>query len=198
MKSDDKVWKSSALALYASGSTVAHTVHSIRVKYALPYRTVLQFLRSANVIRTHAEQQRRKRWQLTCVTCQRGFSGRTPNVLMCDECYDDPTPGVTSKKLQKYAKWRKERHMIKQFGLDNQKLAQLLQDQDNMCGLCNCDLTQTDVTTRQSDACLDHDHATGKARGFLCNRCNLTLGAIEASGGTNWLNRAEQWLKRGT
>jgi len=37
---------------------------------------------------------------------------------------------------------------------------------------------------------IDHDHATGKARGLLCGPCNATLGWIERHG------IDEAWLKR--
>jgi hypothetical protein len=42
--------------------------------------------------------------------------------------------------------------------------------------------------------CLDHDHETGKFRGWLCDRCNVSLGAL----GDNeaGLQRALQYLHR--
>jgi hypothetical protein len=41
---------------------------------------------------------------------------------------------------------------------------------------------------------LDHCHATGKFRGWLCNRCNLGIGALGDS--TAAIERALAYLKR--
>jgi len=54
-----------------------------------------------------------------------------------------------------------------------------LNQQGNRCAVC--DLTFDD-TRRESTPCLDHDHKTGKPRGFVCHRCNLLLGVLEKLG----------------
>jgi hypothetical protein len=41
---------------------------------------------------------------------------------------------------------------------------------------------------------LDHCHTTGKFRGWLCNRCNMGIGALGDS--TEGLQRAIEYLKR--
>ena len=40
--------------------------------------------------------------------------------------------------------------------------------------------------------CLDHDHATNKFRGWLCRRCNLTLGLVKDS--KELLNKMVEYL----
>lgn len=45
----------------------------------------------------------------------------------------------------------------------------LYDEQLGRCAVCHC--TLADVKT-----CVDHDHATGKVRGLLCNVCNQGLG----------------------
>jgi hypothetical protein len=57
--------------------------------------------------------------------------------------------------------------------------------------------------TRPFDACeicesvtnldCDHDHETGKVRGWLCRRCNIALGYVEQPG---WLDRATAYITR--
>jgi len=39
-----------------------------------------------------------------------------------------------------------------------------------------CELCKEDAVTK-----FDHDHATGKFRGWLCDRCNRTLGQVKDS-----------------
>lgn len=45
-------------------------------------------------------------------------------------------------------------------------------DQDNKCGCCGA----TFASTRRTH--MDHDHATGKLRSFLCHSCNLGIGGM--------------------
>lgn len=185
MKSDE--WKKEAISLYESGLTVAETVLKLKQRFGVSKAKVVTFLRQSNVIRTHAEQQRLKRWNLKCRTCEKQFLGRTPTVSMCDTCFGDSTPGVTSKKLQAYAKARKDKLLLAQFGLDINQRNELLMSQNNKCGLCEKHLNVP---------CLDHSHISGNVRGYLCHKCNLLLGQIENSGCKRWLENAKQWLGR--
>lgn len=38
---------------------------------------------------------------------------------------------------------------------------------------------QCEVCGAIGTICFDHDHATGKFRGWICNRCNLVLGLVK-------------------
>ncbi len=185
MKSE--IWQKEAISLYVSGLTVAQTVLKLKKQYDVSQKRIVTFLRQANVIRSHAEQQRLKRWNLKCSLCTHQFLGRTPNVIICDNCFGDSTPGVTAKKLQVYAKVRKDQLLLTQYGLDKMQRDELLKSQENKCGLCEIDL---------KSPCLDHSHVSGNVRGYLCHKCNLLLGQIENSGCKRWLENAKQWLKR--
>lgn len=52
--------------------------------------------------------------------------------------------------------------------------AALLAEQDGTCVICQ-ELTLGD------DACLDHDHETGRPRGVLCRLCNSAFGFSKES-----------------
>ncbi len=54
-----------------------------------------------------------------------------------------------------------------------------------------CERTITIQTTR--DVNLDHDHKTGKIRGYICNRCNTGLGNFDDN--ITILKRAIEWIK---
>jgi hypothetical protein len=55
----------------------------------------------------------------------------------------------------------------RRYGLSLQDYRAILARQGSACAIC-----------KRSDRplCLDHCHATGKVRGFLCRTCNLGLG----------------------
>ena len=47
---------------------------------------------------------------------------------------------------------------------------------------------------RNNQWCLDHDHDTGEARGWLCNKCNSALGWFDDN--IDFLKRAVQYLEK--
>jgi hypothetical protein len=57
------------------------------------------------------------------------------------------------------------------------------------CGICG----REPSATRRLDR--DHDHATGAARGLLCNRCNRALPSWVTE---DWLLLAAAYLRRGS
>jgi hypothetical protein len=49
-----------------------------------------------------------------------------------------------------------------------------------------------EICARPAKLYLDHDHATGQVRGWLCNGCNLKLGQLEPG----WLAKARLYLEK--
>lgn len=72
--------------------------------------------------------------------------------------------------LSRECDWRKQ-------GIKNasyQAYLELIISQHSVCAMPQCGAS---VDTSSP---LDHDHATGLVRGVLCQKCNLTLGQLEA------------------
>lgn len=59
------------------------------------------------------------------------------------------------------------------FGLTFADWEAMLQTQHHKCLICDVELNEKTRPT------LDHDHATGKVRGILCNVCNRALGLFK-------------------
>lgn len=59
------------------------------------------------------------------------------------------------------------------YGSTVQQLGKMLVDQKFKCAICQSKFAP-DVKPH-----LDHDHKTGKARAFLCPKCNMGLGLFE-------------------
>ena len=60
-----------------------------------------------------------------------------------------------------YATKNRESRLVKEAGRSRPKV----------CDLCK----------RPGKICFDHCHATGKFRGWLCHKCNITLGYVDDS-----------------
>jgi len=61
----------------------------------------------------------------------------------------------------------RDKHRARRYGLTLQDYRAILERQGNACGICKAPA---------KPLCIDHCHATGKVRGFLCRECNLGLG----------------------
>ena len=61
---------------------------------------------------------------------------------------------------------------LKKFNLTPEEYAQMLEEQNGVCAICN-----TPPTTQR--LAVDHDHETGKVRGLLCRKCNFGIGYLQ-------------------
>lgn len=75
---------------------------------------------------------------------------------------------------------REERAVVAEFkrcardiGLDPEEMWQRYQEHDRHCEICGLHESQLDKRLH-----LDHCHATGVFRGFLCSKCNRALGLL--------------------
>lgn len=64
-----------------------------------------------------------------------------------------------------------ERSIKSNYGLTRIEFDRILASQNGVCGICEGEKTGPGRTFR-----VDHDHATGKIRGLLCQHCNVGLG----------------------
>jgi hypothetical protein len=81
-------------------------------------------------------------------------------------------------KVAKYGKHElNSKEILRMHKLTGEQYDQMIQDQDNRCGICLKEETRPSRTkgkvTRLS---VDHCHTTNKVRGLLCYKCNLMIG----------------------
>jgi len=74
------------------------------------------------------------------------------------------------RRKLRYTLTRKYR--LQKFGMTNDDYWKLLESQDFKCASCGGDNEDGKLLS------VDHDHLTGKVRGLLCHRCNITLGTM--------------------
>lgn len=65
----------------------------------------------------------------------------------------------------------RDRYLRKTYNISLEDYANLLKEQEGLCWICK----------EKKDLVVDHDHATGKVRGLLCNLCNTSLGGFRDS-----------------
>lgn len=74
------------------------------------------------------------------------------------------------KQVEKNPKIEKRDQVKKLYGISLEEYEQRFEAQKGLCGICQKEMK----LGKQSH--LDHNHKTGKIRGFLCTQCNSGLG----------------------
>jgi len=100
----------------------------------------------------------------------------------CKQCVNINNKIVISNNLEKYRQlsreWDKknrprrfESEIKHKFNITVEIYNEMLQKQDNACGICK--VKTIDLNKRLA---VDHCHLTNKVRGLLCGKCNMALG----------------------
>jgi len=119
-------------------------------------------LRDAKVIRG----QNRKFSSIKCASCACNMNPKSGNAKFCKTCVPDEQSG----------------NRLRRYGLSKEKSDELLASQNYRCAICLKEKTRLVV---------DHCHTTGNVRGFLCYKCNTSLGCVERK---DWLTKAQEYL----
>lgn len=112
-------------------------------------------------------------------------------------------PEKWNKEYKRQYKKLRENHgtdlslmkVCQERGITVEKYYQLLDEQDNKCAIClqeeTCKDSKNDRIRRLS---IDHCHITKKARGLLCQGCNVAIGRFKDD--INLMERAIEYVKK--
>lgn len=104
----------------------------------------------------------------------------------CKPCWQERTNSyLQGETREKYLKIRRNRHLVKKYGITLEQYEKMFTEQDRKCGICGKENERVSLA-------VDHDHGTGKIRGILCENCNRGIGMFKHQ--TELLDKAKQYL----
>ena len=166
------------MAEYTYSSGFCRAGHEVRVTGV----TKSGRCRECDLRNQRAGHERRRQTKHVPFVCKHGHdtavSGMTPTGR-CQECHrltqvrwlENPD----NIQLQ-YAATRLWR--LKRWGLTRSAFHQLLEEQGGVCAICQ---QRPPLRHNRRQLHIDHHHATGQRRGFLCQKCNLGVGQFQDS-----------------
>lgn len=107
-------------------------------------------------------------------------------VIESVKLYNEQNP---EKRKASDLKTKRGRNLKRLYGIGIDRYAAMFEAQGGCCAIC---LTHQSKLKRKLH--VDHDHATGKVRGLLCQLCNTALGL--ARDDINILKAAISYLER--
>lgn len=115
-----------------------------------------------------------------CKPCYRAngrrYWRRNANEAQRDRCYDG--------------------FLRRTYGISLTEYNALAASQGWTCAICGCDpkVANAHMGRHAQRLHVDHCHASGRIRGLLCNRCNVSIAPLERH--PDWLQRALSYLER--
>jgi hypothetical protein len=93
--------------------------------------------------------------------------------VQCHACLKERMRIYKHDNVARYSERRTAHERKKKYGVSPVDYAEMLVKQNGVCAICK------GLNRDGRSLALDHCHQTGKKRGLLCGRCNLTLGRVE-------------------
>lgn len=129
-----------------------------------------------------------------------GVYKRTPNKnwLSCRLCNKERNDRFNAENPSAVRNGYKKNFYLRS---NNTKISkeyyfELLENQKGLCAICkkNEDISISAKNDKPKRLAIDHNHKTGKIRGLLCHKCNVSIGALNESIET--LQAAIEYLKQ--
>lgn len=104
----------------------------------------------------------------------------------CRICQNEYNKQWYYKNRERGLRWRKNSNLKRAFGITIDEYEKLLKSQGGVCKICG-------NKQNGKHLAVDHNHATNKIRGILCDNCNRGLGMFKDN--PILLNQAIKYLK---
>ena len=97
-------------------------------------------------------------------------NGRMSRCIICN-----------NKRVRERAKtpkgraWHRRYQLVHAYGITVEKYEEMVRNQNGVCSICK----RSPRETSRHQFYVDHDHATGEARGLLCGPCNSAIGSLQ-------------------
>jgi len=106
----------------------------------------------------------------------------------------------TKNKLYTWESYNKRNKITKKkydirrrHGIEEVEYMKMFEKQHFMCEINGC---KTKISPYTQLTHIDHNHKTGNVRGILCHKCNIGLHYIEGYLNGEFVNDAQQYLKK--
>lgn len=130
-----------------------------------------------------------------CIQCEqelprKAFWARSRNKNGLQKtCIECTKASVQPEQAEKKTKYKRDWHLLRQYGLTEADVDDMRQKQTYKCAVCGMHETHAP----KQRLYVDHSHMTGKVRKLLCHHCNVALGHLRDD--RTILARLDQYLK---
>lgn len=121
---------------------------------------------------------------------------------MCINKHNPPKPAKAGFNIcEDCSETRRWADVMRKYGLTKEEYLEECKKRDNRCDICGaqCQIIG-EICDHVKKICVDHDHDTGKVRGFLCWPCNIMIGYFDKriEQFDTILNKVSDYLKKNT
>lgn len=93
----------------------------------------------------------------------------------CRSCNVDGMRRWRERNPERAKSTARRNGLLRRRGITVAQYDEMLQRQDSACAICGCSEAESTKGVLE----VDHDHESGRIRGLLCGRCNLSIGKFD-------------------